>query len=103
MTNNNSKTDDVADRPVLCVGPQLELRNAMAVRADIATRAVAADLIVDLSGVTECDLAGLQILVALRASAEKRQGKCSFQAPSAVVRRACATYGIDLLSEEASS
>lgn len=94
---------DTVGRPVLRVGPQLEIRNATALRADLVIRAAAAEVVVDLSEVTDCDLAGLQILAALKVSAEKRGGQCSFRSPSAAVRRACANYGIELLMEEASS
>ncbi len=49
----------------------------------------------DLSGVTEMDTAGLQLLAAWRHSGAARDLPTRLQAPSEAVRTVCTTYGLD--------
>lgn len=49
----------------------------------------------DLRDVTQCDLAGLQLLCAARRTAETSQGRFVLEAASAVVLEACAQLGLE--------
>lgn len=51
----------------------------------------------DLSRVTECDSAGLQLLLALRRSVQAAGGACRFEAVSDPVREAAAVFDVQAI------
>ena len=56
------------------------------------------DLAIDASGIASIDSAGLQLLLALRASLAQRELGLQLLNPSQALQAACATYGLqDLL------
>lgn len=61
------------------------------------------DLQIDASGITSIDSAGLQLLLALRASLRQRSLSMQLLQPSDALRGACAIYGLqhELLGEPA--
>jgi anti-anti-sigma regulatory factor len=85
-----------AERERLRLGPDLDLAHAAALREELLARSTGGDLHIDLGGVTRCDLGGLQLLVAARASAHANRQLCALHDLSDAVRSACAAFGIDL-------
>lgn len=81
----------------LALGPELTIGQAAASRDQLvdALCATRGDLALDLSGVTDVDSAGVQLLLALRRSVGARGGSLQLHAPSAVVRDALAVFGLD--------
>lgn len=53
----------------------------------------------DLSAVGECDSAGLQLLLAARATLSQRGQSLALMNPSAAVRAVLASYGLDVRLE----
>ena len=99
-STDNSTSRPRAERDRLQLGPDLDLAHAAALREELLARATGGDLHLGLGGVTRCDLSGLQLLVAARASARANQQLCALHDLSDAVRSACATYGIDLESTD---
>lgn len=69
-----------------------ELRSALIRALAAATPA----LVLELSGVDNCDTASLQLLCSLQKSAEKSGKELRITAPSAAIREASATLGLSL-------
>jgi len=94
----------MAAAPTLAAGAELTIVNAAAQQADwlaaLAGLDAAADagpLALDLSAVTEIDSAGVQLLLALRASLAARGRALHLQAPGGMVREALGTLGLQSL------
>ncbi|MCU0867071.1 MAG: STAS domain-containing protein [Planctomycetes bacterium] len=99
-STDSSTAAACAARDRLPLGPDLDLAHAAALREELLARAMRGDLHLDLGGVSRCDLAGLQLLVAARASARANQQLCTLHTLSGAVRSAGATFGIDLESTD---
>lgn len=74
----------------------LDLAHASAVRDELLARTTAASTAFDLGEVAVCDLAGLQLLWAARASAQAQGHRFTVVSPSAAVQAAAAAFGFDL-------
>ena len=88
----------------LSLGPELTIAFAAASHQQLAEALGSGQpgLTLDLSGVTEFDSAGLQLLLAARRSLAARGQALSIHQPSAVVCDALAVFGLqDLLSTTA--
>ena len=81
----------------LALGPELTVVQAGACREALvdALCAGTGDLALDLSGVTDIDSAGVQLLLALRHSVGARGGRLLLGTPSAEVCAALAVLGLD--------
>jgi anti-anti-sigma regulatory factor len=80
------------------LGASLDLAHAAARREELLAHAAMHATVLDLSAVTSCDLAGLQLLAAARATAAANQVPLRLEQPSPAVLAACTTFGIDLQS-----
>lgn len=80
-----------ASRPVA-----LDLAHASAVKDELLARLAVGSTVLDLSAVTTCDLAGLQLLWAARASAQASGQRFTVTSPSPAVLAAAAAFGLDL-------
>jgi anti-anti-sigma factor len=82
----------------LALGPEVTIPFAAATREQLleALRGHGArgNVLVDLSGVTDFDSAGLQLLLSARRSLLARGDRLQLQSPSASVRDALATFGL---------
>ena len=90
-------TDTLAHDAPVVLGPELTITQAAASR-DLLVDALCAtsgDLALDLSGLTDIDSAGIQLLLALRRSVAARGGTLHLQRPSAEVRAALTVLGLD--------
>jgi len=94
----------MAAAPTLTAGAELTIVNAAAQQADwlaalaeIDVAAGAGALALDMSAVTEIDSAGVQLLLALRASLAARGQALRLQAPGGVVLEALGTLGLQSL------
>lgn len=74
----------------------LDLAHAGAVRDELLARLATGSTVFDLSAVTTCDLAGLQLLWAARASAHANGQRFTVTNPSPVALAAAAAFGLDL-------
>lgn len=74
----------------------LDLAHAGAVRDELLARVTAGSTTFDLAAVETCDLAGLQLLWAARASAQTHGHRFHIVSPSAAVQAAAAAFGLDL-------
>ncbi len=86
------------------LGPELTIAFAAGVREQLAAAVAAAPagpLTLDLSGVSEFDSAGLQLLLATRRSLAAAGRTLHLQAPSAVVQDALQVFGLRSLLAEA--
>lgn len=87
------------DTPVapLSLGPELTIAQAAACRDALVDALCAGpgDLALELSGVTDIDSAGVQLLLALARSVRARGGALTLGRPSAEVRAALAVLGLD--------
>lgn len=81
----------------LALGPELTVTQATACRDALVDALCAGpgDLALDLSGVTDIDSAGVQLLLALRHSVTARGGALQLGQPSAEVNAALAVLGLD--------
>lgn len=81
----------------LALGPELTIAQAAAWRDALvdALCATEGDLALDLSGVTDIDSAGVQLLLATRRSLAERGAALQLRTPSADVRAALAVLGLD--------
>ena len=87
----------------LALGSELTIVHAAAAR-DTLLQALAAhdgDLALDLSGVTDFDSAGVQLLLATRLALQAHGRALQLVDPSAAVRDALATFGLDGLLQAA--
>ena len=82
----------------LALGPEVTIPFAAATREQLleALRARGAQggLVLDLSGVTDFDSSGVQLLLSARRSVQARGDTLLLQAPSASVRDALAIFGL---------
>ncbi|MDT9001723.1 STAS domain-containing protein [Paucibacter sp. APW11] len=80
--------------PALVLGPELTIAQAAEVRQQLLDHLADLDapLSLDLSGVSEFDSAGVQVLLALHATLAARGHALTLQSPSAVVRAALDCY-----------
>lgn len=87
----------------LALGPELTIAFAAASHQQLAEALAGADamLTLDLSGVTEFDSAGLQLLLATRRSLAARGRALRLAAPSPVVRDALGVFGLQQLLADA--
>lgn len=85
------------------LGADLDLVHIAARREELLTHAAVRSPILDLGAVARCDLAGLQLLMAARATAAVDEVTLHFANPSAAVQAAAAVFGIDLHSAIAQS
>ena len=80
------------------LGPEVTIPFAAATREQLleALRSHGAhgDVVLDLSGVTDFDSAGVQLLLSARRSVQARGDKLQLLHPSAGVRDALATFGL---------
>lgn len=74
----------------------LELAHVGAVRDELLAALAVGSTRFDLSAVASCDLAGLQLLWAAKASAVAHGQRFSVVDPSSAVVAAAATFGLDL-------
>ena len=83
----------------LALGPELTIAFAAATRDTLfdALHAQSGDLALELSGVTDVDSAGVQLLLATRRSLTERGDTLVLRAPSAPVRDALAVFGLSHL------
>jgi len=100
MPRNVKKAAAAAPRPAI-LGNDLTIAAAAACRAQLAAAlaAQAGDLTLDLSGVSEFDSSGLQLLLAARRSLAARGAALRIVAASATVRAALAVLGLEALLE----
>ena len=80
------------------LGASFDLAHAAARREELLAHAAMGESVLDLSAITCCDLAGLQLLAAARATATANQVPLRLDQPSPAVLAACAAFGIDLQS-----
>lgn len=82
-------------------GPEMTILHASAQHAALlqALPSLEADPRIDMSGVTEFDSAGLQLLLALRRSLAERGQTLQLVGNSAPVRDALQVFGLDALFE----
>lgn len=82
--------------PALPLGPEVTIPFATATREQLleALRGTSGDLTVDLSGVTDFDSSGVQLLLSARRSLLERGHALHLHSPSACVRDALATFGL---------
>ena len=80
------------------LGAELDLVHIAARREELLAHAAMRSPRLDLGAVVSCDLAGLQLLAAARATAAADQVSFRLDNPSPAVLAACATFGIDLQS-----
>jgi anti-sigma B factor antagonist len=80
-------------------GPELTIAFAAATRDSLfdALHAQSGDLALNLSGVTDIDSAGVQLLLATQRSLVERGNALVLQTPSAPVREALAVFGLSHL------
>ncbi len=83
--------------PAFALGPDLTIVAAADNHARLvqALPFLAADPRLDLSGVTEFDSSGLQLLLALRSSLVERGQSLQLHEPSAIVREALRVFGVE--------
>ena len=81
----------------LALGPELTIAQASACRDQLvdALCSTQGDLSVDLSGVTDLDSAGVQLLLSLRRSVAARGGTLKVQAATPTVHEALAVFGLE--------
>ncbi len=96
------------------LGPELTIPHAAVLREQLLLALALADapggdggttgarpsaegLVLDLSGVSDCDSSGVQLLLATRASLAQRGQTLQLRSPSAAVREALATFGLGSL------
>lgn len=84
-------TSSAATRPAA-----LDLAHASTVKDELLARLAVGSTVLDLSAATTCDLAGLQLLWAARASAQAHGQRFTVTAPSPAVLAAAAAFGLDL-------
>ncbi len=79
----------------LALGPEMTIPFAAAVREQLieALRGPGS-LTLDLSGVSDFDSSGLQLLLSVRRSLAERGDALALHAPSACVREAAAVFGL---------
>lgn len=90
---NANGTDGLDD--ALPLDGELTIYTAAERRAGLLAWLDAGGSVLDLSQVTDCDTAGVQLLVATRHTLEARGRSLSLRAASAAVRDALAAYGLD--------
>ena len=82
----------------LALGPEVTIPFAAATREQLLEalrgRGAGGDMVLDLSGVTDFDSAGVQLLLSARRSVLARGAMLRLQAPSASVRDALAVFGL---------
>jgi anti-sigma B factor antagonist len=83
----------------LALGPELTIPFAAVTRDTLfdALHAQGGDLAIGLSGVTDVDSAGVQLLLATQRSLVERGDRMVLHAPSAPVRDALAVFGLSHL------
>jgi anti-anti-sigma factor len=87
---------------LLAFGPEMTIAFAAATRRKlIETLSCVGPLTLDLSGVSDFDSSGVQLLLATRRSLAERGDALTLHAPSAPVREALATFGLGDLLEPA--
>lgn len=74
----------------------LDLAHASAVRDELLARLATGSTVLDLADVASCDLAGLQLLWAARASAQAHGRGFAVTNPSPATLAAAAAFGLDL-------
>jgi anti-sigma B factor antagonist len=74
----------------------LDLAHASTVKDELLARTAVGTTTLDLSEVASCDLAGLQLLWAARASARARGQRFTVASPSVAVLTAAVAFGLDL-------
>lgn len=84
-------TSAAASRPAA-----LDLAHASAVKDELLARLAVGPTSLDLASVTTCDLAGLQLLWAARASAHSNGQRFTVTNPSPAALAAAAAFGLDL-------
>jgi len=89
--------DSHADAATLALGPELTIAQAASCRDQLvdALCGTPADLVLDLSAVTDIDSAGIQLLLATRKSVVARGGRLHLGAPGAAVTSALRAFGLD--------
>ncbi|GCL63651.1 STAS domain-containing protein [Pseudaquabacterium pictum] len=98
--------DTPAAGPVLCLGAEMTIAHAAAHRDTLADALAAAsgDLQLDLSGVSDFDSSGVQLLLAARRSLRERGRALQVVAASAAVQDALQLFGLaDLLDAPANA
>lgn len=87
---------ETGGRGRLRLGAALDLPHVAAIRRDLLDGLAVGDLTIALDAVTECDLAGLQLLRAACRQATASGRRCALEAPSPAVLTAADALGIDL-------
>ena len=102
-------TDAALGRTAPPLGPEMTIPHAAALREQLLLALAAAQdeaggvagtaggLVLDLSGVSDCDSSGVQLLLATRASLALRGQALWLQSPSQAVCAALATFGLGRL------
>jgi anti-anti-sigma factor len=88
--------DDRDDAAVIALDGELDLASAPEL-ADVAAEKIAegrTHLIVDLSGLTFCDSAGLRVFVRYRSELDGKGGRLVLAAPQPIVRRVLEVSGL---------
>ena len=83
--------------PTLTLGPEFTIAQAAAQRQrllDAVQSMEAGPLRLDLSGVSDFDSAGVQLLLSLLRSAAQARATLRIETPSPVLERACRTLGV---------
>jgi phospholipid transport system transporter-binding protein len=83
-----------ADAAVAALRGDLTIYRAAEVRDELLGHLAGAVRRFDLAGITECDSAGLQLLVAAAASVAQAGGRAQFLAPAPCVRETFALCGL---------
>lgn len=78
----------------LALSGEMTIYRAAELRQELAAGVDAGARTFDLSGVTEIDSSGLQLLAAIRASVARAGGFARFVQPSACVKEICTTCGL---------
>lgn len=92
------------EAPAFVLGPDLTIALAAENHGRLlqALPFLAADPRLDLSGVTDFDSSGVQLLLALRASLVERGQSLRLLDPSPVVREALGVYGLEAIFSDTS-
>jgi anti-anti-sigma factor len=99
MRNATAPTAAAAPPPALVLGPEMTIAHAATWYAALAAalQEAPATLALDLSGVTDFDSSGVQLLLATRRSLVERGDALHIVAASPPVSEALATFGLQAL------